>query len=151
MTKNSQQLIAGYPRHQVIRVVAGVVVAIALVVGYQVFISEPSDAASAQVICDMRRQVDTPLLDTAQSNTREDLANALKDRASTMQDAADKTGGDINNALSSYASAMKKIATSITDDATGASLAEVVSELATNKDIADAEATLKTILEARCD
>jgi len=151
MNKNSRQLIAGYPRHQVIRVIAGVVVAIALVVGYKVFISEPSDTASAQVICEMRRQVDTPLLDTAQSNTREDLANALKDRASTMQDAADKTGGDINNALSSYASAMKKIANSIADDSTGASLAEVVSELATNEDIADAEATLKTILEARCD
>jgi hypothetical protein len=68
-----------------------------------------------------------------------------------MQDAADKTGGDINNALSSYANAMKKIANSIADDSTGASLAEVVSELATNKDIASAEATLKAILETRCD
>jgi hypothetical protein len=151
MNKNSQQLIVGYPRHQIIRVIAGVIVVVALVVGYKVFISEPSDAASAQVICEMRTAADSPLLDTAQANTREDLAKALKERASAMEDAAGKTGGDISDSLSSYASAMKKIANSIADDSTGASLAEVVSELATNKDIASAEATLKAILETRCD
>jgi hypothetical protein len=151
MNKNSQQLIAGFPRHQVTRVIAGVVIAVALVIGYTVFISEPSDAASAQVICEMRTAVDTPLLDTSQVNTREDLAKALEGRASAMEDASGKTGGSISDSLSSYASAMKKIAKSIADDSTGASLAEVVSELASNKDIADAEKTLKSILETRCD
>lgn len=151
MNKNSQQLIAGYPRQQVIRVITGVVVVIALVVGYKVFISEPSAAESAQVICEMKTAADAPLLDTAQSNTREDLAKALKERAASMQDAADKTGGDISDALSKYASAMKKIAASISEDTSGASLAAVISELATNKDIATAEATLKSILETRCD
>lgn len=152
MNKNSQQnLIAGYPRHQVIRVASAVLAVIALSVGYQVFISEPSAAESAQVICEMKAQADTPLLDSAQTNTREDLAKALKDRASAMQDAADKTGGDTKDMLEKYASAMKKIANSIADDTNGSSLAEVVSELATNKDIADAEKTLKSILETRCD
>jgi hypothetical protein len=98
----------------------------------------------------MRSGVDAALLDGSQSNTREDLATSLRDRASMMQDAADKTGGDINTALQKYADAMEKIADSISADTNGASLAKAVSELATNPDIAKAEKIIKSILETRC-
>jgi len=156
MNENSRKLVNGTFRRFVIGAIA-VIVVIAVVAVIVARVSsdetssvEPSADDSIQVICAMRQQANAPLIDDTKSNTRQDLAKTLSDRATAMQVASEKTGGDIREVLSNYASAMKKIADSISADTTGASLAEVIGQLATDKSVASAEETLKSILETRC-
>jgi len=150
MNNESEQLLFGYPRHQVLRSIAGVIVVIALVVGYKVYLAEPSTADSAKVVCAMKVAADSPLIDSSKVNTRDDLAKSLRDRATDLQKAADKTGGDIKNALQKYASVMKNIADSVSADTDGTSLAEMVMKLSTNKELDSAEKTVKKFLDTQC-
>lgn len=136
-------------RQRVIRV-GSALAAVVLATGAFFVLSGPSDAESVKVVCAMRTTTDEPIIDTSKSNTREDLARGLRERARILDDAAGKTGGDIKDALERYASVMSGMAEAIEDDNTGASLAEVVQEMSTNEELASADRTLTGILDSEC-
>lgn len=140
---------AGIPRQQVIRF-GSAAVAVVVAVGAFLMFSGPSDAESAKVVCAMRTTTDQPIIDTTKNNTREDLAQGLRDRAKVLDDAAGKTGGDTKDALKKYSSVMKKLADSIENDSTGASLADAVKELSENEELSSANDTLTAILDTKC-
>ncbi len=130
--------------------IASCVLVVAMAIGGYLLFSGPSDAESVKVVCAMRTTTNTPIIDATKNNTRDDLAQGLRDRAKILDDAAGKTGGSIHDSLKKYASVMKKLADSIKSDTSGASLAEMVKKLSTNKELSSASKTLTTILDTKC-
>lgn len=148
---NSQQSSPAWKnRAAIIRSVSAVVVIALVFVSYRVVFAEPSREESTKVICAMRVTPDTPLFDAEKSNTREQIADAITERARVLSDAADKTGGSIRDALSSYSSAMKDIASAIEDDTDGSSLSSLIADLASNKELSKAEENLRSIIDSQC-
>lgn len=133
----------------------GLIVAVAAVmlasgIGYRLVTGGPSTADSVEVLCALRNGESAPLVDTTGSNSRDDLAAALRDRADELERAASRTSGAIEEALSGYAAAMTELADSLQSDVSGAALGDAVERLAADPDLAAAEKTLNEILDKRC-
>lgn len=117
---------------------------------WKIFFSSPSYSDSVKVVCEMRLEDDSQLLDDSKQNTREDLADSIRDRAKRLNGAADKTSGEIQEAFKNYSRAMNNLADALEEDSTGESFAEIVANLSKDKLLTSAQETLQSILNNQC-
>ncbi len=140
---------AGRENSRIIMVAAVIAVVAVVAVGIRVF-GGADASANRKEVCSLASTAQRPLLDTTKSNSRADLAAALRDRAGEFNSAAGKTSGQVHKAFALYAKKLGALADSIDADKSGKSLLDTITAMSTDVELKTAETTIGDIISNQC-